>query len=278
MSATQAQGTPVASQPTVCSEPQDLDATPVTSPTIPQSTLGIQRAEITLAVDNLIACRNHGEWAIWLSLFAGSYVDERFGEETSEDPIGALTRAESDGFILPVSLVSVGEPVVTGNTGTITVTTREGHLIRRQDWSFVQEDSAWLCTGMVALPPLLEVNAVGIPITITSSGISSTRDQLVDPGAIILQIVNTTTARVPVVILANPASVLSADIAGRMSSGAFDPADVVGWEEVEAGGEQLVVLSELPPGDYVVVTGYAPGAPGGSIDPAEIVQITISRG
>ena len=205
-----AQGTPVATQPTDCMSSEGLEATPVTSPTIPVSTLTLQRASLLLAAENSIACRNQGAWAIWLSLFTDEFRQDQFGDGALAEQAEQLGELEAAGFLLPIELVAIGEPVVTGSTGTIAVTTREGHVLRREIWRFLNQDDSWLATKRERSPPLLDVNAVGIPFTIDDSGISTTRDQLVDPGAVIFRTFNTLADQIDIVILANPAALSSA--------------------------------------------------------------------
>ena len=273
---TGAQGTPVASQPTVCLSSEALEATPVTSPTIPVSTLSLQRASLILAAENSIACRNQGAWAIWLSLFTEEFRQEQFGETSLSEQIEQLRELEAAGFLLPIELVSIGEPIVTGSTGSIAITTREGHVLRREQWRFLYYEDSWLATEREKSPPLLDVNAVGIPFTIDDSGISTTRDQLVDPGAVIFRTINTLADQIDIVILANPAALSSEGLADQLASGESGQTTFVAWEQIDPLSDGFVVLSELPVGDYAVIAGFDPRTRGEAVAPKNIALISIA--
>ena len=50
------------------------------------------------------------------------------------------------------------------------------------------------------------------------------------------------------------------------------------WEQFEALSDGFIVLSDLPPGDYAVIAGFDPRAPGDDIAPENIALINIASG
>ena len=155
----------------------------------------------------MIACRNSGAWATWLALFADEYRAQSLGSTTPSNQLEMLERLDSHGFILPMTLVSMGEPVVTGKSARIDVTTREGHVHRRQQWLFERTGDLWLCTGIEDFPALLDrchfaaVSRPGVPAGTLRDRLPSLAARMVDapvalPAAPAIVLVDSPTAAV----------------------------------------------------------------------------------
>ncbi len=271
-----AQGTPVPVVPRACAHLRDAIATPVTSPTIAQSTAGMNRASLALAVETLVACRNDGDWTTFLSLHEQTYLSATYGSSDYETVSSMLAELAQSGYLLPFELVASGEPVVTGRTATVAVTTREGYILRRTEWRFVKSDERWLLSGSTPQPPLLDVNAVGIPVTLSASGVTATRGHLVNPGAVILRLENTLSSAVPFALFANPDHVDPEEFVSLLIDGHVPGNDVLGWELVPGATSLDLVLSELPDGAYVVVAGFDPRNPPAALNAGNAIGLTIT--
>jgi hypothetical protein len=267
------QATPGALPPTSCAD----QATPEATPSALSSVQAERRLSIVIATERLIACRNEQDWASVVALMRPQYLEQQFG---AADPVLAretLSSMHAMGFLPPLVVQTMGEPTASPAFGSINVNVLEGFVVRRQEWHFVMENDAWLLSDVNELAPLFDVIAVGIPVTLESGGLKAIRTELVNPGAIVFDFVNATDDSAAVAVFALVAS-SGTDVRGAVIQGVPpDPAAAIGWAEVPPGEISSMAFIGLPPGRYLVVSGYDPRIDPEPIDESAMVEISIEN-
>jgi hypothetical protein len=270
-----AQGTPAATQSVVCSDLTATSATPVTSPTIPQSTASINRANLMLSTETVLACRDARDWPTLAALMAPAYLSEHFSTEAAAEAAAQLAILDEAGVLASIELVAAGEPVASGSTGQAAVTYLEGGALRREEWRFQQIGGRWLLSEVTPLPPLLTTNAVGIPVVLDASGIASTRESLVNPGTVVLSLSNDTGLDAGFALFHSPPATTPERFLSTLAAGQADPVSLVAWVVVSAGEPFELVLPDLPPGAYFLVGGYDPRFPDRAPGPDDVLLFTV---
>src|SRR5688572_3713843 len=176
-----AQATPVASPVPECVEGDSPARTP--SPTL--SELSSRRVDLVLATEALIRCRSAEDWMAIVTRMQPQLLERQMGTSDLQAAAETMASLHEAGFLVPFDVETIGEPTVTTTFGSINLTTREGHVLRRQEWVFALEPEGWMLSTMTESPPLLDMNAVGIPVTLDAAGLSTTRTALVDPGIVV---------------------------------------------------------------------------------------------
>jgi hypothetical protein len=265
------QGTPIATPVPTCVE----SVSPVRTPSPTLSELSSRRLDLVLTTDALISCRATADWDAVVALMMPSLLRTQLGTSDPAEAAELMGRLHDGGFLVPFDVQTIGEPTVTGSFGSIDLTTREGFVLRRQEWSFALQNEEWKLSSMVEPSPLLEINAVGTPVTLDAAGLSALRDVLVNPGAIVFEFVNTLDLAASFAVFridGTGGSDVHADLLGGIPP---DPAAVIGWTESGAGETRTMALVDLPEGTYLIAGGYDPRLPVEPVDESAIVQITI---
>lgn len=263
--------TPVATPTASC-----LDAAiEQASPAAALSEQAVKRMKLVLATEMIIECRNSEDWTTFAGLLLPELALVQFGTTDSVAFAGILSKMHDAGFFDPVEVDTIGEPSATPAFGSINLTIREGHVLHRQEWLFALEQGAWLLSGIVASAPLFDVNAVGIPVTLDATGLSAFRSDLVNPGAVVFDLVNSLDQPVSFAIF-RTGSQTGSDVRSDLLRGvAPGPGSVIGWTEVPAGETRGIALVDLPAGNYLIVAGYDPRLEVEPVDESAIVEVSI---
>ncbi len=272
-----AQQSPSASPAAGCSDMRMSNASQVASPSATITTASQNRTNVVLAYDNFISCRNAQAWGTLVDLMQPEFRLEQFGAGQAEPAAAAMAALNAAGFYGGLSQGSAGEPSVSSGFASLAVTTQEGYVQRREEWHFRLSDDRWLVSDLIPLPPLLSVNAVGIPLTLDETGLRTTRTSLNNPGAIVLDLVNTTDQEVSFVVIRSPNGAGTSGLLRDLNSGPVDSALVIGWMVVSAGETRGLALVDLPNGTYSVVAGYDPRLAIQQLQREEIIHIAIQR-
>lgn len=265
------QATPGASPAASCIEDVNQQASPAAA----QSEQAERRLAIVITTENLVRCRNSEDWTALASLMVPTLVQTQFG---TADPAAAaeiMSNMHDTGFLGPLEVETIGEPTATPASGSINLTVVDGHVLLRQEWLFVFEQDGWLLSEIVDLAPLFDVNAVGIPITLDVNGLTAFRTHLVNPGAVVFDLVNSLDQPVSFAVFETGGD-SGSDVGSVLIQGAVpDPDSVIGWTEAPAGETRGIALVDLPAGNYLIVAGYDPRLPIEPVEASEIVQISI---
>jgi hypothetical protein len=268
-----AQASPSAPPVPDCVEGDNPARTP--SPTL--SELSTRRLELVLATEALIRCRGSEDWMAIVTRMQPQLLERQVGTSDLQAAAETMASLHEAGFLVPFDVETIGEPTVTTTFGSINLTTREGYVLRRQEWVFALEPEGWMLSTMTESPPLLDMNAVGIPVTLDAAGLSTTRTALVDPGTIVFDIINTLDQASSFALFridGTGGSNVRSDILQGVPP---DPASVIGWTEALPGETRSLVLVELPVGNYLLVGGYDPRLGAEPVVEAAIVQVTIEE-
>ncbi|CAN5550629.1 hypothetical protein BH23CHL4_BH23CHL4_04030 [soil metagenome] len=237
----------------------------------------VRRLTLVLATENLIRCWNSQDWEALVTLIRPQLLESQYG---SADPVisgESMRKLHDAGFFEPIDVKTLGEPIASIAFGSIHLTVQVGYVLHRQEWHFALEQDAWLLTGIVESPPLFDVNAVGIPLTLDDNGVSAFRTHLVNPGVVVFDLVNTLDQATTFAIF-EASAISGVDVqTGLIQGETPDPDTVIGWTEAAAGATISMALADLPAGSYLIVAGYDPRLEIEPLDPSAMVQITIEE-
>jgi len=265
------QGTPGANPTASCIEDADQQASPAAT----QSEQADRRLAIVITTESLVRCRNSEDWTALASMMLPTLVQTQFGTAVSAAAAEIMSNMHDAGFFGQIEVETIGEPTATPASGSINLTVLDGHVLLRQEWLYVFEQDAWLLSGIVDLAPLFDVNAVGIPITLDANGLTAFRGQLVNPGAVVFDFVNSLDQPVSFAVFETGGET-SSDVRSALIQGVLpNPGSVIGWTEAPAGETRGIALVDLPAGNYLIVAGYDPRLPIEAVDANEIVQVSI---
>ncbi len=251
--------------------------TPVTPTPVTTSPSAVSQAHLVRAAENLIACWNQGDWLSFANLSSENVLQSLVQSQEPESAVERLRELQSAGFIQPLDLQVIGDPVVTGSTGSVMLTVQEGYIVRREEWRFSRIDNQWILTGINPSQLYLAVNAVGFPVTLDQSSISSTRDFVVNPGGVVFDLVNTSDQDIGVIVARTSPQMAALEILDDLRRGGDVSPYFVAWISVPAASVQALALVDLPTGNYLIIAGFDPRAEIPVPDTLYAVEIAIER-
>ncbi len=267
-------GSPVAScaaSTPPSAQPQEPSTPVATSPS------AVSRAHLVRATENLIACWNQGDWRSFANLSSERVLQSLVQLQDPEIAVLRLRELQSAGYIQHLDLQVIGDPVVTGSTGSVMLTVQEGYMVRREEWRFTRIANQWILASINSSALHLAVNAVGFPVTLDQFSISSTRDFVVNPGGVVFDLVNTSDRDIGVIVTRTSPEMPADEILSVLSHGGDVSPFLVAWISVPAASVQSLALVDLPTGNYLIVAGFDPRAEIPVQEALNAVEIAIER-
>jgi hypothetical protein len=234
-------------------------AMPSATPGIPVAAEGEVPAQITAAIANLVACWQDTNWETSFALVTDRYLQANLG---TPDRTLALTTLESltaAGLIGTVELDTVGDIRTQGiGFASAEVVWRQGKALRHDRWRFVAQ-GRWLLDEIAYLDPDSTGSAVGIEAIVDVDRLKLSREQIVDPGIIVIHVRNDRYEAMTLSVFRSTSIAQLRDrLAGLLPPSGDSP--FVGEVIVPAREEADLVLIDLAPDTYTIVAGsHQPG-------------------
>jgi hypothetical protein len=258
---------PVAVSTGTCALSQ-TNATPETAP--PNATPGIPiaadgevPAQITTLIATLAACWQDTNWATSLALVTDRYLQTNFGTTDRALVLTTLQGLTAAGLAASVDLDTVADIRTQGiGFASADVVWRQGRALRHDRWRFIATQGRWLLDEISFLDPASTGDAVGIEAVVDVDRLALSRQQIVDPGMIVIHVRNLTGEAITLSVFRSTGTAELRDrLAGLLPPAPDSP--FAGEVHVPAYEEADLVMIDLAPDTYTVVAG--PRQPGGAL-------------
>jgi hypothetical protein len=268
---------PVAVPPGVCAHPGP-GATPVTAmpsatPGIPTAAEGEIPAQITAAIANLAACWQDTNWESSFTLVTDRYLQANFGTTDRTLALTTLQSLTAAGLIGAVTLDTVADIRTQGiGFASAEVVWRQGKALRHDRWRFIALQGRWLLDEIAYLDPESTGSAVGIEALVDVDRLTLSREQIVDPGIVVIHVRNLDYQATTLSVFRSTTAQLRDRLAGILPPSSDSP--FVGEVIVPAREEADLVLLDLAPDTYTIVAG--PRQPGGTFEIRDAFSATLA--
>ena len=273
-------GTPVPLAECGPPEPVPAAASPVATPFVPEATAtpplpsadGTTALSVRLAVAKLAACWNDRRWDDLFALTSPALHAAWLGTPGTAPTASLFGALAAAGLATPITVESVLFVRADGRgLATAEVLWRQGNARHLSLWRFTGASGGWIVDGFEQLEPDVSAGAVGIAATIDAGTIALSRNAVVNPGAIAIDVTNRGASVTSIAVLSNPAGV---DLGALLGGGAQSPTrgvSLLGYLPLAAGATGRLVLVDLAPGDYALVAGLEQAILGNQGAPAVTV-------
>lgn len=200
---------------------------------------------------SIVNCTSQGDFAALGELVTTNYLSETFagGDKLSRTDLLALASVT---VIPQQSLIAFDSVEVNGDTGSAEVIYTSGSQLLHQQWNFITNDSGdWVLDSQTSLEPLALEGSVTTNVTI-KNGIK-TNPREVEGGNVVLLGENTEKVDHEMLVLRLPSGSSTDLLLQQPGPGLPDGVQFIGQMTVPAGGEAILPLINLAPGNYVVV-------------------------
>jgi hypothetical protein len=235
-------------------------AMPNATPGIPVAAEGEVPAQITAAIANLVACWQNKNWETSFALVTDRYLQTNFGTPDRTLALTTLQSLTAAGLVGTVELDTVGDIRTQGiGFASAEVVWRQGKALRHDRWRFVAAQGRWLLDEIAYLDPDSAGSAVGIEAIVDVDRLKLSREQIVDPGIIVIHVRNDRYEAMTLSVFRSTSIAQLRDrLVGLLPPSGDSP--FVGEVIVPAREEADLVLIDLAPDTYTIVAGsHQPG-------------------
>jgi hypothetical protein len=199
----------------------------------------------------IINCTSQNDFAALGTLVTDTYLSQVFagGDQLSRDDLLALAAVT---VVPQQNLLAFDNITVNGSTATAEVIYTSGNQLLHEEWSFVTGGNGdWQLDRVSALEPLAPADAVTTNVTINKRIKTDPRE--VTGGNVVLLGENAEKVDHEMLVLRLPAGATTDLLLQQPGPGLPDGVEFIGQMTVPAGGEAVLPLIDLAPGNYVVV-------------------------
>jgi hypothetical protein len=226
---------------------------PNSTPGIPTAAEGEVPAQITNAIATLAACWHDSNWNTGLALVTDRYLQTNFGTTDRALVFATLQGRTATGLAGTVEIDTVADIRTQGiGFASADVVWRHGKGQRHDRWRFIAAQGRWLLDEISYLDPVSTGSAVGIEAVIDIDRLQLSRQQIVDPGIIVIHVRNLTAEAIGLSVFRSTSTAqLRERLAGRQPPSPDSP--FVGEIHVPSHEEADLVLLDLAADTYTIV-------------------------
>lgn len=206
--------------------------------------------KLTFAVMN---CTSQSQIAILETLVTDTFLSQAYagGGALSHDDLIAIASVT----VVPEQrLLAFDNLQQNGDSITAEVIYTSGNQLIHERWTFVKsaDGSGWLLDSEATLPALTQAGASVTTATIRDNGMKTNPREVAGPN-VVIHSVNSDKVAHEVLVLRLPIGATTELLLEQPGPNLPDGVDFIGQITVPAGGEALLPLIDLAPGNYVLV-------------------------
>ncbi len=269
---------PVAVPTGVCALPgtgaTPVAARPSATPGIPTAAEGEITAQIITTIATLAACWQDTNWETSFALVTDRYLQTNLGTADRTLALATLQALTAAGLVGTVTLDTVADIRTQGiGFASAEVVWRQGKALRHDRWRFIASQGRWLLDEITYLDPESTGSAVGIEAVVDVDRLTLSREQIVDPGIVVIHVRNLGYEATTLNIFRSTTTAQLRDrLAGVLPASGGSP--FVGEVIVPAREEADLVLIDLASDTYTIVAG--PRRAGGTIEIRDALSATLA--